>query len=212
MADFNAVMWDFGGVFSASPFTTVAALGREKNYDADLYFGAIFGPYDADTDHPWHRLERGEIDFVSAREEIMEAAKAQGMEADPIELFTRMGEQGGGMRQEVVRLATDVKRRGFQTAIVTNNAKEFRENWTKSVPIGDICHAIVDSSEIGIRKPDPRIFEFALKELGGIDPSRAIFVDDFEANIVAAEALGCRGVLMEDDYHPALAEIEGLTR
>ena len=212
MADFNAVMWDFGGVFSASPFTTVAALGREKNYDADLYFGAIFGPYDADTDHPWHRLERGVIDFVSAREEIMEAAKAQGMEADPIELFTRMGEQGGGMRQEVVRLATDVKRRGFQTAIVTNNAKEFRENWTKSVPIGDICHAIVDSSEIGIRKPDPRIFEFALKELGGIDPSRAIFVDDFEANIVAAEALGFRGVLMEDDYHPALAEIEGLTR
>ena len=77
MADFDAVMWDFGGVFSASPFTTVAALGREKNYDADLYFGAIFGPYDADTDHPWHRLERGEIDFVSAREAIMEAAKAQ---------------------------------------------------------------------------------------------------------------------------------------
>ena len=212
MADFDAVMWDFGGVFSASPFTTVAALGREKNYDADLYFGAIFGPYDADTDHPWHRLERGEMDFVSAREAIMEAAKAQGMEADPIELFTRMGEEGGGMRQEVIKLATDVKRRGFQTAIVTNNAKEFRDNWTKSVPIDDICHAIVDSSEIGIRKPDPRIFEFALKELGGIDPARAIFVDDFEANIVAAQALGFRGVLMQDDYHPALEEIEGLTR
>ena len=212
MADFDAVMWDFGGVFSASPFTTVAALGREKNYDADLYFGAIFGPYDADTDHPWHRLERGEMDFVSAREAIMEAAKAQGMEADPIELFTRMGEEGGGMRQEVVKLATDIKRRGFQTAIVTNNAKEFRDNWTKSVPVDEICHAIVDSSEIGIRKPDPRIFEFALKELGNIDPARAIFVDDFEANIVAAEALGFRGVLMKDDYHPALAEIEGLTR
>ena len=88
----------------------------------------------------------------------------------------------------------------------------YLHRWDKSVPIADICHAIVDSSELGIRKPDPRIFEHALETLGGIDPSRAIFVDDFEANVEAAEALGFRGVLMKDDYHPALAEIERLTR
>jgi epoxide hydrolase-like predicted phosphatase len=205
-------MWDFGGVFSPSPFTTVTTLGREKGYDPDRFFAAVFGPYDADGDHPWHRLERGEVDFMGAREEIMSIARAEGMEADPIELFTRMGEVGGGMRVEVIELATTLKTRGFQTAIVTNNAREFRENWTKSVPIAEICHAIVDSSEIGIRKPDPRIFEHALETLGGIDPSRAIFVDDFEANVEAAEALGFRGVLMKDDYHPALEEIDRLTR
>ena len=116
------------------------------------------------------------------------------------------------MRAEVVEMATAVKDRGFQTAIVTNNAKEFRENWTKSVPIDAICHAIVDSSEIGIRKPDPRIYEHALATLGGIDPARAIFVDDLEANVFAAESLGFRGVLMKDDYHPALEEIARLTR
>ena len=55
-------------------------------------------------------------------------------------------------------------------------------------------------------------FEFALVELGGIDPRRTIFVDDFAANVEAAEALGMRGVLMEDDYLPALAEVERLTR
>lgn len=205
-------MWDFGGVFSPSPFTTIETIGREKGHDPALFFGAIFGPYDADTDHPWHRLERGEIDFMSARESIIEIAKADGMDADPLELFTRMGEEGGGMRAEVVSLATDVKRRGFQTAIVTNNAKEFRENWTKSVPIDEICHEIIDSSEIGIRKPDRRIFEVALLKLGGIDPTRAIFVDDFAANVEAAEALGMRGVLMKDDYLPALEEVERLTR
>lgn len=212
MADYDAVMWDFGGVFSPSPFTTIAQLGREKGYDADRFFAAVFGPYDVDGDHPWHRLERGEIDFMSARESILALARADGMEADPIELFTRMGREGGGMRQEVVALATTIKGRGFRTAIVTNNAKEFRENWTKSVPIDAICDAIVDSSEIGIRKPDPRIFEHALETLGGIDPRRAIFVDDFEANVLAAEALGFRGVLMRDDYHPALEEIDELTR
>ena len=212
MVDFDAVMWDFGGVFSPSPFTAVSNLGREKGYDVDRFFAAVFGSYDVDGDHPWHRLERGEIDFMTARESIMESARADGMEADPIELFTRMGQEGGGMRAEVVEMATAVKDRGFQTAIVTNNAKEFRENWTKSVPIDAICHAIVDSSEIGIRKPDPRIYEHALATLGGIDPARAIFVDDLEANVFAAESLGFRGVLMKDDYHPALEEIARLTR
>jgi putative hydrolase of the HAD superfamily len=211
MADFDAVMWDFGGVFSPSPFTTIEMIGREKGYEAAAFFGAIFGPYDSDTDHPWHRLERGEIDFMTAREGIMEAARSAGMEADPLELFTRMGQEGGGMRSDVVSLASDVKSRGFQTAIVTNNAKEFREGWTKSVPIDEICHVIVDSSEIGIRKPDPRIFEFALEKLGVRDPSRAIFVDDFAANVEAAEAVGMRGVLMKDDYAPALAEVKRLT-
>ena len=212
MADFDAVMWDFGGVFSPSPFTTIQTIGREKGYDPALFFGAIFGPYDSDTDHPWHRLERGEIDFMSARESIIEIAKADGMDADPLELFSRMGEEGGGMRAEVVSLATQVKERGYQTAIVTNNAKEFRESWTTSVPIDEICHEIIDSSEIGIRKPDRRIFEAALEKLGGIDPTRTVFVDDFAANVEAAEALGMRGVLMKDDYLPSLEEVDRLTR
>jgi epoxide hydrolase-like predicted phosphatase len=212
MADFEAVLWDFGGVFSPSPFSTIEMIGREKGHDPERFFAAIFGSYDADTDHPWHRLERGEIEFKVARESIMELAKADGMEADPLELFTRMGREGGGMRREVIALASDIKARGFQTAIVTNNAREFRESWTKSVPIDEICHVIIDSSEIGIRKPDPRIFEIALEKLGVADSSRALFVDDFEANIRAAEALGMRGVLMGDDYAPALAEIEELMR
>ena len=210
MADYDAVMWDFGGVFSASPFSTVEQLGREKGYDVDRYFGAIFGPYDGDTDHPWHRLERGELDFMSARDAIMEAARSDGMEADPIELFTRMGEDERGMRDDVIELACSIKSRGLQTAIVTNNAKEFRERWTQSVPLADLCHHVVDSSEVGIRKPDPRIFEIALEKVGGVDPARTIFVDDFEANVVAAEKLGIRGVLMRDEYAPALDEIAAL--
>jgi len=109
-----------------------------------------------------------------------------------------------------VALAADVKRRGLQTAIVTNNAREFRESWTRSVPLDEICHHVVDSSEVGVRKPDARIFEIALERLGGIDPARAIFVDDFEANVLAAQSLGMRGVWMRDDYAPAIGEIEKL--
>lgn len=116
------------------------------------------------------------------------------------------------MRQDVIAVATRIKSSGYRSAIVTNNAKEFRERWVASVPVAEICDEIVDSSEVGVRKPDPRIFEIALERLGGIAPERALFVDDFPGNIAAAEALGLRAVLMEDDYAGALEEIERLTR
>ncbi|MBW2496030.1 MAG: HAD family phosphatase [Deltaproteobacteria bacterium] len=211
MARFEAVLWDFGGVFSASPFSAVEALGRERNLKPSRLLEAMFGPYHGDTDHPWHRLERGEIDFGSAREGIMELARADGIELDPIEVFVRMGE-GSVIREEMVALAMRIKRIGHRTAIVTNNAKEFRERWVSSIPVGEICHEIVDSSEIGIRKPDPRIFQHALEILGGIAPERALFVDDYPANVEAAEALGIRGVVVSDDYENAISEIEELTR
>ena len=210
MADFQAVLWDFGGVFSSSPFSTIEEIGREKGHDPSEFFDAIFGPYHGDTDHPWHRLERGEVDFASARDSIIALGLERGMEVDPIELFTRMGQSGGGMRQDVIELATRVKARGYQTAIVTNNAREFRERWVSSVPIDDICHAIVDSSEVGVRKPEARIYQIALERLGVLDPSRVIFVDDYPANVEAARALGMRGVLMPDEYGAAVAEIEDL--
>ena len=209
MSSFEAVMWDFGGVFSASPFSAVEELARERKIDAASSNEAIFGAYDRDGDHPWHQLERGEIDFGTAREGIMAAARARGFEADPMELFAHMG-RGGGMRGEVVEVAIRVKQAGLRTAIVTNNAKEFREHWTASVPLAEICHEVIDSSEIGIRKPDARIYEHALEKLGGVAPERSLFVDDYPANIAAAEALGIRGVLMQDDFAPALREIEGL--
>ncbi len=209
MADFDAVMWDFGGVFSESPFSALDSMARERAIEPALFREAVFGSYDQDGDHPWHRLERGEIDFMAAREGVMEEARARGFEADPIELFTRMGE-GGGIRSAVVDAASRIKSRGLRTAIVTNNVKEFRDRWIQSVPIEAICHEIVDSSEIGIRKPDPRIFEHALVKLGDIAPQRAIFIDDFPGNIEAADALGMRGVLMTDDYHEALRAVEAL--
>lgn len=209
MSDFDVVLWDYGGVFSASPFSAVAELARDREIDPAVLQEAIFGSYDQDGDHPWHQLERGEIDFSAARDGIMAEARDRGFEADPLELFARMG-RSGGVRAEVVEVASRVKASGRKTAIVTNNAKEFREHWIASVPIDSICHTIVDSSEIGIRKPDPRIFHHALERLGGVAPERALFVDDYPANVDAANALGIRGVLMRDEFEPALRELEAL--
>ena len=78
MLEFDAVLWDYGGVFSASPFSALDAWAAERGIEPSLLHEVIFGPYDQDADHPWHRLERGELDFGAAREGIMGSARARG--------------------------------------------------------------------------------------------------------------------------------------
>ena len=63
---YEAVLFDFGGVFTQSPFEVVRLHGAEIGADPEVILEVLFGAYDQDTDHPWHRLERGEITFEVA--------------------------------------------------------------------------------------------------------------------------------------------------
>ena len=69
---------------------------------------------------------------------------------------------------------------------------------------------VVDSSEEGIRKPDPRIFTLTLERLGVVDATRAVFLDDFDGNVAAAAALGMHTILVGPDPHPAMTELLAL--
>ena len=202
----RAVLWDYGGVFSGSPFHAMAGVAQKQGVDPQRFLELVFGPYDHDTEHPWHRLERGELTLEVARAEIIALGRAEGVDSDPFHLFSAMG--GGGTRGDVVEFARDVKRGGVATALVTNNAVEFRDYWRRSIPIDELFHHVIDSSEVGMRKPNPRIFELALERLGGIDPASAVFVDDWPGNVEAARRVGLHGVLMGEDYAAALAELQ----
>jgi putative hydrolase of the HAD superfamily len=105
-----------------------------------------------------------------------------------------------------------VRARGCRTALVTNNAREFREAWLALLPFDEMFDVIVDSSEVGMRKPNPEIYRHALRELGGIEPTRAVFLDDFEGNVAAAIRLGLQGILVGPDPTAAIAELDALLR
>jgi epoxide hydrolase-like predicted phosphatase len=205
----EAVIWDYGGVFSGSPFGAMAGVAREMGVDPERYLEIVFGPYDRDTDHPWHRLERGELALVAARAEIIELGRREGIDSDPFHLFGAMSRGGGGPRADVVSCAREMKAAGLRTALVTNNAVEFRDFWRRSIPLDELFHCVIDSSEVGVRKPDPRIFELALERLG-VPAARAVFLDDYAGNVEAARRVGIRGVLVTDDYADALAELARL--
>ena len=145
-----------------------------------------------------------------ARDAILELGKRDGIEADPFHFFAAMATSGAGAsREDVVAFGKELKTSGLATALVTNNAAEFREHWTKAIPIDELFHHVIDSSEVGLRKPDPRIFELALERMGTA-AERTVFLDDFHGNVDAAADVGIRGILVEDDYTSALDELRRL--
>jgi putative hydrolase of the HAD superfamily len=203
MSRFDAVLWDYGGIFTASPFAAAHAYARAQDVEPDEMLRVVFGSYDADTDHVWHQLERGEISFVEALTQIKADAEAAGFRFDTGEMFSMMvtDEIDRTLVVETVRL---VRAKGLRTAIVTNNIREYGDAWRGQFPLDELFDAIVDSCEEGVRKPDPAIFRTALERLGVTDPTRAIFLDDFEGNLVAARALGMHAILVGPDPRPAL--------
>ncbi len=145
-----------------------------------------------------------------ARDEIIAIGREQQVDADPLKFFASMARSGGGgVREPVVEAARRTRQRGVKSALLTNNVAAFREQWRRSLPLQELFHEVVDSSEVAMRKPDPRIFLMTLERLG-VAPERAIFLDDYPGNIDAANALGIRGVLVADDPSGALADLEAL--
>jgi epoxide hydrolase-like predicted phosphatase len=207
----EAVLFDFGGVFTASPFEAMEAAGAEFGTDPARLREIVFGPYDHDTNHPWHCLERGEISVVAARQAIIDAASEQGLvDFDPFRVLLKLKADEGGARGVVVARARRLRAEGYRTALVTNNVREFSRGWRSLIPVDELFDEVIDSSQEGVRKPDPAIFRLALERLGGVPPDRAVFLDDFEGNLVAARALGIASVLVESDPSGAIAELDRL--
>ena len=209
MASFDAVLFDFGGVFTPSPLHGLRAAAQEMGIPPEVAFGIVFGGYDEDTDHPWHQLERGEVPIESALAAIATLGTEAGHELDPIAMLTS-GFGGSIIRDDVVALVREVRAAGLRTAMVTNNIKEFSSGWRALLPVEELFDVVVDSSEEGVRKPHPRIFEITLERLGGIPPERAVFLDDAPGNVAAARALGLHAIEVAADHAAAVSELRTL--
>lgn len=208
----DAVLYDFGGVFMASPFEALRLMGEEAGVGYDETLEIIFGEYDQDTDHPWHRAERGELDIQGARDAILEIARARGRDLDLYGMFKYLGNREGvkGLNDAMVESVHRARAAGAVTAIVTNNIAEGRDFWRPLLPLDELFEVVIDSSEVGLRKPDPRIYHLALEQLGDIAPERAVFLDDFEGHVRGAEAVGMIGILVELDSSDAIARLDEL--
>jgi epoxide hydrolase-like predicted phosphatase len=205
----EAVLFDFNGVLTTSPFAHMAALGTDAGIDGQVVLDLMLGPYDEDTDHAWHRFERGEITAQEYGLDLFERATAANVQLDFSSLANMMSRLD--VHDIVIERVRRLRAAGYRTGLVTNNVKEASSQWRDLVPVGELFEVIVDSSEVGMRKPNPAIFLHALELLGGIDPERAVFLDDAAGNVVGAQAAGLHGILVDAaDPAGALAELDAL--
>lgn len=209
MTIIDAVVFDLGGVFTPSPFAALRAVGDDKGADFLTALDIVFGPYDSDTDHPWHRAERGQLSFEECRAEIRALSLERGHDLDLLEVVAALG-GAGGMRDDVVELTRAVRASGRRTALLTNNIVEGRPWWRPKLPLDELFDAVVDSSEVGMRKPDPAVYLHTLA-LIDVVPERAVFVDDYAGNVAAAEAIGMVGIVVDEvDHVPAMDRLREL--
>jgi putative hydrolase of the HAD superfamily len=196
---FDAVLFDLTGVLTSSPWPALTA-----SAGGDVAF--LTGPYHEDTDHPWHRLERGEISIGDWYAAVQAAAEDDGRTLDLTPMQTLLSDLV--VHDDVVAHIRALRADGYRTALVTNNVREGSKAWRAMLPVDDLFDVVVDSSAVGMRKPNPAIFTHTLDLLGGVAADRAVFLDDVEGNLAGARLAGLHTILVADPPAPALAELD----
>jgi epoxide hydrolase-like predicted phosphatase len=183
----TAVAFDFGGVLTYTSFGGLATYGDELGLPA----AALVGYFRDDPEMA--RLEIGEI---SSREFFKyvctDAERRHGQRIDIRRLALAAGE-GERLDPLMLDLVEEV-RKSCPVALVTNNVAD--AGWRETFRF-ELFDVVLDSSEVGVRKPDPRIY-LALCERLGKDPAEVAFVDDLPRNTDAAAALGLHPILFTD--------------
>ena len=202
----EAVLFDLHGVITSSPWAALASVGTSDGSDEAAVLELMLGDYAADTDHPWHRLERGEIGMAEYGGAVLALAQEAGIALDFSKL--RGFNDRIQVHEDVLARIRALRGEGYRTALVTNNVREAGA-WRELIAIDDLFDAVVDSSEVGVRKPNPAIFALALERLGGIAPERAVFLDDAPGNVEGARRAGLHAIEVTD-IPAALRELDEL--
>ncbi len=204
----RAVLFDYGGVLTESPFGLFQKLSEGSGASIVEIAGVLLGPYSEQGEHPWHRLERGEIAFTELCLWASEEGTRRGWKLDLSPMPALMSELA--IRPEAIELVRRVRAEGYATAVVTNNVREFGVTWRAQLPLDQLFDVVVDSCEIGLRKPDERFYRYTLERLGGIEPREAVLLDDFPDNVYGAEQIGMAAVLVGPDWSAAVARLDEL--
>lgn len=200
----RAVLFDFGGVILSSPFEAFERF--ELAQGLPVGFLRQVNSTDPD-DNAWARLERGEVDLAGFDAAFAEESERLGHRVQGSAVLPLLG---GEVRPVMVTALERIRAAGgFVTGLLTNNFVAANgpdasppQAWA---PVLGLFDAIVESSRVGVRKPERRFYELACAELG-IEPTEAVFLDDLGVNLKPARAMGMVTIKV-DDPDTALAEL-----
>jgi putative hydrolase of the HAD superfamily len=191
---FRAVLWDFGGVLSSSPFDAFARHEAENGLP-DGFLRRV-NATNPDT-NAWARLERNEVDLDAFAAEYAKESAALGHEVDGRVV---LGLLAGDLRPEMFRAIARCRQHGLKTALLTNNIVGLGgDDWSSSLPtpLDELFDVVVESAKAGVRKPDRAAYELVLAELA-VPAEEVVFLDDLGVNLKPARAMGMATIKVTD--------------
>ena len=201
-APIEAVLWDFGGVISSSPFDAFARFEAQRGLPAG-FLRAVNArdPHD----NAWARLERSEFDLAAFDQAFARESQALGHEVRGADVLPLLA---GEIRPAMVEALRRIRAR-LRTGCITNNFTAMSASPMGSLYKAEIMglfHHVIESAKAGVRKPDPRIYTMMTDALG-VDPARCVYLDDLGINLKPARDLGMRTIKVVEPG-PALAQLQ----
>ena len=204
----EAVIWDFGGVFTTSPFEGFARYERERGLPDGLIRKVNSRNPD---DNAWALFERSAIDAAGFDRIFLDESTALGHPVPGRDVLPLLA---GEVRPRMVAALRACKAR-FKVGCITNNMATPSTSGGDAAPAGAMAEiiplfdAVIESSKAGVRKPDPRIY-LMMCELLDVRPEACVYLDDLGINCKPAAALGMRAIKVAA-VEPALAELSAAT-
>ncbi|MEM7254925.1 MAG: HAD-IA family hydrolase [Pseudomonadota bacterium] len=205
----RAVFWDFGGVILTSPFDSFRRYERERGLPEDFLRSVNARNPDANA---WAKLERSDVDletFCRLFEQESEALGHAVPGEDVLELLS------GDVREDMVDALERLKG-DYVLACLTNNVRKgegpgMASNPTRAKRISEVMTLfdhVVESSKVGVRKPEPRFYEMAC-DMAGVHANEVVFLDDLGVNLKPARAMGMQTIKVLGPEQ-ALGDLEGV--
>ena len=207
---FDAVIFDFGGVITASPFEAFNRLEAERGLPQD--FIRSVNAIDRDN-NAWAKFERAEIDAASFDALFRAEAEALGHALDGASVLAVLS---GSIRPAMVTALDQLKDAGYRLACITNNVPAGHgAGMARSADSKDAYEQVfarfeqvIESSKAGVRKPDPRIYLMMCERLG-LEPAACVYLDDLGINCKPAAQLGMAAIKVTSGEQ-ALADLSAL--
>jgi putative hydrolase of the HAD superfamily len=204
---FEAVIWDFGGVLTTSPFEAFARFETERGLPADIIRRSNANNH---WENAWAKFERAEVDLETfdqlfAAESLALGAEVRGKDVLPL--------LSGDLRPDMVE-ALRLAGTRLKAGCITNNlpANAIGSIGGRSLYVAEVMALfdhVIESAKIGLRKPDPRIYRMMVEALG-VDPKRCVYLDDLGVNLKPARDMGMTTIKVANAPQ-AIAELETAT-
>ena len=206
MSSIRAVISDFGGVLTAPLLEAFTAMQESSGIPLEALGGAMMRLATKDHAHPLFELETGRLSEAAFLDRLGSEVSAQLGRDVQLHGFGEAYFAQLEPNQAMIDYMRELRRRGYRLAILTNNVREWEPLWRPKLPVDEIFELVVDSGFVGMRKPDREIYELTLERLG-LPAQACLFVDDHEANVASARAVGLTAVHFRTSEQ-AITEIE----